>query len=57
MIQVILRDVCDHRRGRLKEEPTVGRERRPAVAPDDSGPEEPTPTTPPGAHGASKTPS
>ena len=36
MIQVILRDVWDHRRGRLKDEPTVGEERRPAVAPDDA---------------------
>jgi hypothetical protein len=26
MIQVIIRDVWDHRRGRLKEEPTVGPE-------------------------------
>jgi predicted PurR-regulated permease PerM len=32
MIQVILRDIWDHRGGRLKEEPTVGEERRPAVA-------------------------
>ena len=31
MIQVILRDVWDHRRGRLKAEPTVGEEREPAV--------------------------
>src|SRR3954470_18888844 len=30
MIQVILRDVWDHRRGRPKEEPTVGEERAPA---------------------------
>src|SRR4051812_19310496 len=30
MIQVILRDVWDHRRGRPKEEPTVGVERKPA---------------------------
>src|SRR4051812_42434895 len=30
MIQVILRDVWDNRRGRVKEEPTVGEERRPA---------------------------
>jgi hypothetical protein len=37
MIQVILRDVWDHRRGRLKEEPTVGEERRPAGAPDGGG--------------------
>jgi predicted PurR-regulated permease PerM len=37
MIQVILRDVWDHRRGRLKDEPTVGQERRLAVASDDDG--------------------
>jgi predicted PurR-regulated permease PerM len=40
MIQVILRDVWDHRRGQLKDEPTVGEEREPAVptvpAPDRS---------------------
>jgi len=38
MIQVILRDVWDHRRGRPKEEPTVGEERAPAdgVGPDES---------------------
>ena len=32
MIQVILRDVWDHRRGRPKEEPTVGEDREPADA-------------------------
>src|SRR3954454_12117023 len=42
MIQVILRDVWDHRRGRPKEEPTVGEERAPAdgvgnVTDDDGG--------------------
>jgi predicted PurR-regulated permease PerM len=37
MIQVILRDIWDHRGGRLKEEPTVGEERRPAV--DEPDPE------------------
>jgi predicted PurR-regulated permease PerM len=31
MLQVILRDVWDHRRGRLKEEPTVGVDREPAL--------------------------
>jgi predicted PurR-regulated permease PerM len=31
MIQIILRDIWDHRRGRLKEEPTVGEDRRPAI--------------------------
>jgi predicted PurR-regulated permease PerM len=46
MIQVILRDVWDHRRGRLKDEPTVGQERRPAVTPDD-GHSRPEPTTTP----------
>jgi predicted PurR-regulated permease PerM len=58
MIQVILRDVWDHRRGRLKEEPTVGEERRPAAATaDDGGPSEPPSFPPPPAHGASSTPS
>jgi predicted PurR-regulated permease PerM len=37
MIQVILRDVWDHGRGRPKEEPTVGEEERPATA-EDSAP-------------------
>jgi predicted PurR-regulated permease PerM len=32
MIQVILRDVWDHRRGRPKTEPTVGEDRQPALA-------------------------
>jgi predicted PurR-regulated permease PerM len=31
MIQVVARDVWDHRRGRPKDEPTVGEDRRPAV--------------------------
>jgi predicted PurR-regulated permease PerM len=44
MIQVILRDVWDHHRGRLKDEPTVGQERWPAIAPGD-GHAEPEPTT------------
>ncbi|WP_116451384.1 AI-2E family transporter [Blastococcus litoris] len=47
MIQVILRDVWDHRRGRLKAEPTVGPERRPAVPADDDGHPRPEPTTTP----------
>jgi predicted PurR-regulated permease PerM len=34
MIQVVLRDVWDHRRGRPKDEPTVGEDRRPV---DDVG--------------------
>jgi predicted PurR-regulated permease PerM len=37
MIQVVLRDVWDHHRGRPKTEPTVGEERVPAVAPDQPG--------------------
>ena len=32
IVQVILRDVWDHRRGQLKDEPTVGEERAPALA-------------------------
>jgi predicted PurR-regulated permease PerM len=57
MIQVILRDSWDHRRGRLKEEPTVGEERRPAGVVDGGGSGEPTPVPPPGAHGSSTSPS
>jgi predicted PurR-regulated permease PerM len=39
IIQVILRDVWDHRRGQLKGEPTVGEDRTPALAADGvSGP-------------------
>jgi predicted PurR-regulated permease PerM len=53
MIQVILRDVWDHRRGRPKAEPTVGEERLPAVAPDDSESAGPGPFPPPGPHGTS----
>jgi hypothetical protein len=30
IIQVVLRDIWDHRRGRPKEEPTVGEDHRPA---------------------------
>jgi hypothetical protein len=41
MIQVILRDVWDHRRGRPKDEPTVGEDREPvdgvANVTDDGG--------------------
>jgi len=33
IIQVVLRDIWDHRRGQLKAEPTVGEEQRPALAP------------------------
>jgi predicted PurR-regulated permease PerM len=32
IIQVILRDIWDHRRGQLKDEPTVGEDRAPALA-------------------------
>jgi hypothetical protein len=34
IVQVILRDVWDHRRGELKEEPTVGEDRTPVPAAD-----------------------
>ena len=33
IIQVVLRDVWDHRRGQLKDEPTVGEQQTPALAP------------------------
>jgi predicted PurR-regulated permease PerM len=56
MIQVVLRDVWDHRRGRLKEEPTVGEDHRPA-GPDGSGSAERTPVPPPGVQGSSTSPS
>jgi hypothetical protein len=59
MIQVILRDVWDHHRGRLKDEPTVGPERRPVVESDDDGHVEPEPTTtslPAGSRGTSTSP-
>jgi predicted PurR-regulated permease PerM len=49
MIQVILRDVWDHRRGRFKDEPTVGEEHRPTVPAGDGGAGRPTPRTPPAA--------
>jgi predicted PurR-regulated permease PerM len=49
MIQVILRDVWDHRRGRFKDEPTVGEEHRPAGPAGDGGAGRPTPRTPPAA--------
>jgi predicted PurR-regulated permease PerM len=56
MIQVILRDVWDHRRGRLKEQPTVGEARRPAVAPDDGRAGDAPRSLPPGAPGTSMPP-
>jgi predicted PurR-regulated permease PerM len=34
IIQVVLRDIWDHRRGQLKDEPTVGEDHRPALAQD-----------------------
>ena len=37
IIQVVLRDVWDHRHGQLKDEPTVGEEQRPALAPHERG--------------------
>jgi len=46
MIQVILRDVWDHRGGRPKEEPTVGEERRPAVEEAATAPPAPGPARP-----------
>jgi predicted PurR-regulated permease PerM len=55
MIQVIVRDVWDHRRGRLKEEPTVGEERRPAAASPDGGSGGPAPFPQAGAPDASTT--
>jgi predicted PurR-regulated permease PerM len=49
MIQVILRDVWDHRRGRPKEEPTVGVDEEPAL---ESAPAAgPVPQTPIGSAG------
>ena len=53
IVQVILRDVWDHRRGRPKDEPTVGEERRQAVSPDESGFRGSPPFPPAGAHGSS----
>jgi predicted PurR-regulated permease PerM len=48
IIQVILRDLWDHRRGQLKEEPTVGEEREPALS---AGPSAPGPVVSPAAPG------
>jgi predicted PurR-regulated permease PerM len=36
ILQIIVRDVWDTRRGRLKSEPTVGEDRRPAVTDGDT---------------------
>jgi predicted PurR-regulated permease PerM len=60
IIQVVLRDVWDNRRGRPKEEPTVGEDRQPA----DGGPTDREPAVTeltgddgsPGPHGASSLP-
>jgi predicted PurR-regulated permease PerM len=41
MIQVIVRDVWDNRRGRPKEEPTVGVDKEPALTADRPGPDVP----------------
>jgi predicted PurR-regulated permease PerM len=49
IIQVILRDVWDNRRGRPKDEPTVGEDRRAALAPTDRVDEAATPAVVPGA--------
>ena len=61
IVQVIARDLWDHRRGRPKEEPTVGEERRAALpehARDDAG-TDPAPVAGPDAdtpaHGSSAT--
>ncbi|WP_308123505.1 AI-2E family transporter [Modestobacter marinus] len=57
MVQVVLRDVWDHRRGRLKDEPTVGEERRPAVPAGGGGEGVPTPFPHRRADGSPTTPS
>jgi predicted PurR-regulated permease PerM len=44
IIQIVARDIWDTRKGRLKNEPTVGAQQRPAAA----GDEEPGPPEPPG---------
>jgi predicted PurR-regulated permease PerM len=46
IIQVIARDVWDHRRGRPKAEPTVGEDERPASDPGADGGPPATPVTP-----------
>jgi predicted PurR-regulated permease PerM len=43
MIQVILRDVWDHRRGRPKEEPTVGVDKEPVLPVEEGGADAPAP--------------
>lgn len=57
MIQVVLRDLWDHRRGRPKEQPTVGEDRVPVGppddAPDDDGPRR-APVSRSGAPGTSQ---
>jgi predicted PurR-regulated permease PerM len=49
MIQVILRDIWDNRRGTLKEEPTVGEEERPALSPGEQAAAEAAPSRANGA--------
>lgn len=46
IIQVVARDVWDHRRGRPKGEPTVGEEREPALPASASAPAAPAPAEP-----------
>jgi hypothetical protein len=57
MNQVIVRNVWGHRRGRLKEEPTVGSSAGRRSPPDGGGAGTPTPLPPPAAHGAPTSPS
>ena len=59
IIQVIARDIWDHRRGRLKDEPTLGEDREPALAPNeqtDGGLTGQTAAEPAAAGGASTVP-
>jgi predicted PurR-regulated permease PerM len=59
IIQVIARDIWDHRRGRLKDEPTLGEDREPALAPHertDGGLTGQTAAEPAAAGGASAVP-
>jgi predicted PurR-regulated permease PerM len=53
IVQVVLRDVWDHRRGQVKDEPTIGEARRPALAPHDAGDGEPAGDPTSSAAGAS----
>jgi predicted PurR-regulated permease PerM len=49
IIQVVLRDVWDHRRGRIKDEPTVGENMEPALLPGTAPAAEPNDTARPAA--------